>query len=68
MELSCSRVSKKTDRTALGYSILNFTVALIDSTNWKKYLYIFESTYSCVCTHTRIQLYHMVEVVLENRY
>ena len=36
MELSRSRVSKKTDRTALGYSILNFTVALIDSTNWKK--------------------------------
>ena len=32
MELSCSRVSKKTDRTALVYSILNFIVALIDLT------------------------------------
>ena len=42
MELSCSRVSKKTDRTALGYSILNFTVALIDSTNWP-YVRTYES-------------------------
>ena len=55
---SCTRVHWQCTCTGL----VNFRIF--------KYMYLYTavSTAVCVYTHTRVQLYHMVEVVLENRY